>query len=78
MSRDLRKHHQQTNKRLWIGFLLVVFLVGDGLIYLFYGRGSALMGLLCLVGAMVPILSVGAFFWLMEKAVDKRRGGDKR
>jgi len=76
VSLDLRKHFKQTNKRLLIGFFVVVFLVGDGLIYLLYGRGSALMGLLCLAGAMIPVVGIGAFFWIMEKVVEKRKIGD--
>jgi hypothetical protein len=40
--------------------------VGDGLIYLIYGAGSALMGLLCLAGAMVPIALIFAILFLME------------
>ena len=65
-SRDLRKYAQQTNVRLAVGALLVLFIVGDGLIYLIYGPGAAITGLLCLVGAMVPILAIGAALWLME------------
>ncbi|OQY30718.1 MAG: hypothetical protein DRI56_06445 [Chloroflexota bacterium] len=72
MSLDLRKHFKQTNRWLLIGFFVAVFVVGDGLIYLLYGRWSALMGLLCLLGAMVPVAVVGAIFWIMDKAVEKR------
>ena len=50
MSRDLRQYARQTNFRLIVGFILLLFIVGDGLIYLFYGQGAALMGLICLLG----------------------------
>ena len=56
MSRDLRKYASQTNLRLIIGGLVLLFVVGDSLIYLFYGKGAALLGLFCLLGGMVPVL----------------------
>jgi hypothetical protein len=72
MSRDLRKYARQTNLRLAIGALLVLFIIGDGLIYLFYGGGAALMGLLCLLGGMVPIVLVilvlSLFDWIQKHA----------
>lgn len=55
MSRDLRKYARQTNIRLIGGALALLFLVGDGLIYLLYGKGAALLGLLCLLAAIIPI-----------------------
>jgi hypothetical protein len=56
MSRDLRKYGRQTNVRLIVGAFLLLFVIGDGLIYLIYGRGAALMGILCLLGGMVPVV----------------------
>jgi TM2 domain-containing membrane protein YozV len=56
MSRDLRKYAHQTNIQLAAGALFVLFIVGDGLIYLFYGGGAALLGLLCLLAGMVPVI----------------------
>jgi len=55
MSRDLRKYARQTTTRLIVGALLLVFVIGDGLIYLFYGQGAAFLGLFCLLAAVVPI-----------------------
>jgi hypothetical protein len=72
MSRDLRKYARQTNIRLAIGAVLVLFIIGDGLIYLFYGGGAALMGILCLLGGMVPvvlvILVLLLFDWIQKRA----------
>ncbi len=68
MSRDLRKYARQTNVRLTVGALLLLFLVGDGLIYLIYGEGAAVFGLLCILAAFVPIgLTFGALL-LMDWA----------
>ena len=55
MGRDLRKYAGQTNVQLIVGGLLVLFLIGDGLIYYFYGGGAALMGNLCIFAGMVPV-----------------------
>jgi len=37
MSRDIRQYMKQTETRLILGFLLLVFLIGDGLIFYFDG-----------------------------------------
>ena len=67
--RDLRQYTKQTETRLIFGFLLLVFLVGDGLIFYFYGPGAGLMGLVCLGGMMVPVVLVVFFLWIAEKVV---------
>ena len=69
--RDLRKYSRQTNIRLIVGALLVLFIVGDGLIYAFYGLGAALTGLLCLVGGLVPIILILLFFVLLDWVVKR-------
>ena len=56
MTRDLRKYTRQTNVRLIAGALLLLFIVGDGLIYFIYGGSAALMGLLCLLAGMIPVV----------------------
>jgi len=66
MSRDLRKYASQTNTRLIVGALALLFLVGDGLIYLFYGKSAAFLGLLCLLAGMVPIVLTLAVLALLN------------
>jgi hypothetical protein len=56
MSRDLRKYGRQTNVRLIVGGVLLLFIVGEGLIYLIYGGGAAVMGMLCLLAGMIPVV----------------------
>ncbi len=72
MSRDLRKYGRQTNVRLIAGALILLFIIGDGLIYLIYGGGAALMGILCLLGGMIPVvLTVLVLFlldWIRKRA----------
>lgn len=69
--RDLRKFARQTNIRLVTGGILLVFTVGLGLIALFLGPRSALLGLVCLLAAFVPILLVVLSLWIIEKIVAK-------
>jgi hypothetical protein len=58
MTRDLRKYGRQTYVRLAIGGLILLFVVGEGLIYLIYGAGAALIGLLCLLGGLFPVILI--------------------
>ena len=71
MTRDLRSYARQTSIRLLVGFFLLVFLVGDGLIYLFMGRNAAIMGLVCLVLGLAPAVLVWLLLvgigWLVKK-----------
>ncbi len=71
MTRDLRKYARQTNVQLLVGFLLVLFIIGDGLIYLFYGVQSAVMGLICLAAGVAPLLIIGLILWGMEWVVKR-------
>ena len=72
MSRDLRSYMKDTNTRLIVGALALLFIVGDGLIWLIYGFGAALMGLLCMLGAFVPIGLILLFLnlsdWIVKRA----------
>ena len=72
MSRDLRKYMKDTNARLVVGALLLLFTVGLGLIWVIYGFGAAVMGLLCLLGAFVPIglilLLLKLSDWILKRA----------
>ena len=65
--RDLRKYARQTNTRLLVGFLLLLFLVGDGLIYVFYGKEAALMGGVCLLAGLTPLLLIWLALWVIGK-----------
>ncbi len=49
---NLRKHHQQTERRLiWGGFAILV-VVGGALVWLLYGPGAMLASLACLGGGI--------------------------
>ena len=75
MKRDLREFAKQTNIRLAIGAFVLLFGVGIGLIYFIYGPGAAGVGLLCLLGSLVPIalimLALYGIDWFVKRARPK-------
>jgi hypothetical protein len=73
MTRDLRRYARQTNTRLFAGFLLMLFLIGDGLIYIFFGRQAALLGVVCILAGLAPLLLIALALWGIEWVV---RGSD--
>ena len=72
MTRDLRKYARQTNVRVGVGAVLLLLIVGAGLIYLIYGPGAAVSGLLCLLAGLLPIglifLSLALLDWIQKRA----------
>ncbi len=71
MTRDLRKYAQDTSIQLGIGAFLLLFIIGDGLIYFIYGKGAAVMGLLCLLAGVAPILIIALFMILLNWVVKR-------
>jgi hypothetical protein len=75
MTRDLRRYARQTRTRLFVGLFALAFLVGDGLIYLFYGRNAALMGLVCMAGVLLPMVIIFFILAILDGIV-KKNGGE--
>jgi hypothetical protein len=73
MNRDLRKFAQQTNVQLIVGGLLVLFIIGDGLILIFYGPGAAVFGLLCIGIGLIPVVIIYIVFAIMDWIVKNAR-----
>lgn len=73
MGFDLRRYARQTNLRLLIGFIFLLFTLGEGLIWYFYGSGAALLGLLCLLAGLVPLILIYGILWVMERLVQSQR-----
>lgn len=71
MKRDLRKFAQKTNIYLMLGFFFLLLIVGDGLIYLFYGQGAAITGLICILGGLTPVLVIMGILFLLDLVVKK-------
>jgi hypothetical protein len=74
MSLDLRKYAHQTNKRLIIGGIIILFIVGDGLIYFIYGQNAAFSGLICLMVGLFPLMIIWIILsimgWVVKKAAE--------
>ncbi len=66
MSRDLRKYAEQTSVQLGAGALILLFLVGDGLIYFIYGESAAMMGLICFLIGLAPVLIIVLIMLLLN------------
>ncbi|GAB4532196.1 MAG: hypothetical protein Fur0018_20690 [Anaerolineales bacterium] len=64
--RDLRKYASQTQVRSLLAFIVILFTVGLGLIYVFYGPGSAMMGALCALGGLAPLVLIFLFLWGLD------------
>lgn len=75
MKRDLREYARQTNVQLTIAAFVLLFVVGLGLIYVIYGPGAAGIGLLCLLGGLVPVVLILLAFvgidWILRRARPK-------
>jgi hypothetical protein len=69
--RDLNKYKRETNKRLVIGAIVLIFLIGDGLIFLIYGTGPGLMGLTCLLVGLVPVLLISLVIYFFDWSVKR-------
>ena len=75
MSHDLRQYAKQTNIRLVAGFILILLFVGDGLIYLFYGKYAASMGLVCILAGLAPLILIYLALWIIELIVRANKMG---
>jgi len=72
VTRDLRKYATQTNKRLILGGIGLLYLVGGGLIYLIFGREAAITGVICLTVGLSPLvlawLALNLVGWIARRA----------
>ena len=76
MRRDLRQYASQTNKRLILGGIGLLYLVGGGLIYAFFWREAAITGIICLTAGLSPIvlawLALNLVGWIARRADSDR------
>jgi hypothetical protein len=62
---DLPAHHRQTERRLLIGFFLILFLVGGGLIAWSYGWGGLAGGLVGIFACTLGLAGLAGLLWLL-------------
>jgi hypothetical protein len=53
--------------RLVIGFFILLYGVGGGLIWIFYGRGGAILAMLCMTGGLLFFLLLYGIVWALGK-----------
>lgn len=73
MKRDLRDYAKQTDRRLIIGAIVLLFAVGGGLIWWFYGTEAWGLGLTCLVAGLAPVVLIVLLFWAIERIIKSAR-----
>jgi len=71
--RDLRKYAQQTTVRLVSGGILIMFIVAEFLIWIFYGREAAIAGAVCIVVGLMPLFLTWLFLLGIEWFVKSRQ-----
>ena len=69
--RDLRRYSHQTQWRLLVGFILLLFIIGIGLVYGFYGPRAAVLGMICLILGLAPMLLIYLALWGIEWIVKR-------
>jgi hypothetical protein len=62
---DARRFARSTEGRLVVAFFLLLYLVGGGLIWGFYGRAAALLGVACITGGLCFFLLLYAIMLLI-------------
>lgn len=63
---DPRRHRAQTERRLIIAGLLILFVIGGGLIYIFYGSNAWLSGMLCMGAGVLLLLLLWGILTLLD------------
>ena len=71
MTRDLRKYARNTTIRLFAGFIILLLTVGGSLIYMIYGVEGTIMGLICLLAGLAPLVLIALILWVMEWIVKR-------
>ena len=51
-----RHYVQREEVRLFIGFFIILYLLGGGLIWFFYGLSAMLLGMACMTGGLLFFL----------------------
>ncbi|HWQ04762.1 MAG TPA: hypothetical protein VN452_05365 [Longilinea sp.] len=64
--RDLRRFASGTTFRLVGGGLAILFIVGLTLIAIIYGKNAALLGFVCLLAGLGPIILIYFFLRILD------------
>jgi hypothetical protein len=64
---DSRRWVRSTEGQLVFGFFVLLYTVGGGLIWLFYGCAAAVLGLLCMTGGLLFFLLLYLIVWALGR-----------
>lgn len=67
MGRNMREYRAEMERRLVVGFALLLLLVGDGLILFIYGPAAAVSGLLCILAGLALLGLLWLLMWLIDR-----------
>lgn len=67
---DLRRHRRRTDRDLILGGFAILFIVGGGLVWYFYGLGAAVAGWGCMLGGVL----LAGLLYLLLKLMEKLGG----
>jgi hypothetical protein len=72
---DPRRYARSQEARLVAGFFVLLFVVGGGLIWAFYGWQAALLGAACMLGGLISFLLlyllVSLVGWWANRVLDE-------
>jgi hypothetical protein len=63
----VKRFMRGTEIRLVVGFFVLLYVVGGGLIGIFYGPPAALLAMLCMTGGLLFFLLLYAIVWALGK-----------
>jgi hypothetical protein len=63
----VKQFRSGTEARLVLGFFVLLYIVGGGLIWFFYGRNAALLGMACMTTGVLAFLLLYAIVTLLGK-----------
>jgi hypothetical protein len=71
--RDLRKYARNTTIQLFVGGLLLLLIVGNGLIWWLYGSAAVRTSLICMLVFAVPLVlafgGLGVMDWIVKRNI---------
>jgi threonine/homoserine/homoserine lactone efflux protein len=71
MKQDLRKYSQQTIIRMVIGGILFIFIIGNLLIYIFFGQQALWTGISCMLSGLLPLGAIYLVFLALDYFLKK-------
>lgn len=63
----MKRFMRGTEIQLVVGFFVLLYVVGGGLIWIFYGQPAAILGMLCMTGGLLFFLLLYGIVWALGK-----------